>query len=96
MDGWILLAVAALIAAPLIFVKNAEFAGADGLAEAAISEMSPDYKPWFQSLLEPPGPETESLLFALQAAAGAGVIGYGVGFYRGRAVQRKSSEKDAD
>lgn len=76
----ILIALAAIIAiVPLIFLKNAEFAGADGLAEDAVMEIDPDYVPWFDSLIELPSGEIESLLFALQAAIGAGVIGFILG-----------------
>ncbi|WP_340701544.1 energy-coupling factor ABC transporter substrate-binding protein [Brevibacillus borstelensis] len=83
--NWLLiLAVAVLAVVPLLVVKDSEFGGADGAAEEAIMEVAPDYEPWFQPLLEPPGGETESLLFALQAALGAGVIGYAIGLYRGR------------
>lgn len=54
--------------------------------------ISPDYEPWAESLLEPPGGETESLLFCLQAAFGALVIGYGFGYL----VARKNySQKDS-
>lgn len=65
-------------------VTDSEFGGADGQAEEAIGEIAPDYEPWFQSLWEPPGGETESLLFALQAAIGALIIGYVFGFARAR------------
>ncbi len=64
---------------PLITLKNAEFAGADGLAETAITEINPDYEPWFSSLYEPASGEIESLLFAVQAALGAGVAGFILG-----------------
>ena len=64
---------------PLITLKEAEFAGADGLAETAITEINPDYKPWFESLYEPASGEIESLLFALQAAIGSGVVGFVLG-----------------
>lgn len=70
---------------PLVSLKNAEFAGADGLAETAILEVSPDYKPWFSPIFEPASGEIESLLFALQAALGAGVVG----FVLGRITSRK-------
>ena len=40
-------------------------------------------EPWFQPFWEPPGGGTESLLFALQAALGAGFIGYYFGLKRG-------------
>lgn len=63
---------------PLIFVRS-EFAGADGQAEEAITEIAPDYEPWVTPLAEAPGGETESLLFALQAAIGGIVIGFGFG-----------------
>ncbi len=59
--------------------KGGEFAGADDQAEGVIEEMNKDYKPWFNSLWEPPSGEIESLLFASQAALGAGVIGYYIG-----------------
>lgn len=64
---------------PLLTLKNAEFAGADGLAETAITETNPDYKPWFSPVYEPASGEIESLLFALQAAIGAGVMGFILG-----------------
>lgn len=67
--------VIVLAVLPLITLKNAEFAGADGLAETAITEINPDYEPWFSSLYEPASGEIESLLFAVQAALGAGVAG---------------------
>ncbi len=71
--------VIVLAVLPLITLKNAEFAGADGLAETAITEINPDYEPWFSSLYEPASGEIESLLFAVQAALGAGVAGFILG-----------------
>ena len=71
--------VIVLAVLPLITLKNAEFAGADGLAETAITEINPDYGPWFSSLYEPASGEIESLLFAVQAALGAGVAGFILG-----------------
>lgn len=65
---------------PLLFIKDSEFGGSDGAAEAAIVAIDKDYKPWFKSVIEPPGGETESLLFCLQAALGAGVFGFGMGY----------------
>ena len=76
--------VIVLAVVPLLTLKNAEFGGADGQAEEAITELHPAYKPWFTPLWEPPGGEIQSLLFSLQAAIGAGVLGYGLGFLRGR------------
>ncbi|WP_054251642.1 energy-coupling factor ABC transporter substrate-binding protein [Neofamilia massiliensis] len=69
---------------PLMMIKDSEFGGADGQAEEVIAELNPDYEPWFDPIIELPGGETESLLFALQAAIGAGVIGLGFGYFIGR------------
>lgn len=76
--------VIALAIVPLFMNPGSEFGGADGEAEGAILEVAPDYQPWFSPVWEPPGGETESLLFALQAALGAGVIGYYFGVKRGQ------------
>lgn len=90
-NWWIVLAVVALAVLPLIFVKG-EYGGADGEAEAAIIEIQPDYKPWFSSLIELPSGEVESLLFASQAAVGAGIIGYVIGLYKGRKKEREEGK----
>lgn len=80
-----LIALLIIMAAwPLLTLPDAEFAGADGEAEVAITEIREDYEPWFEPLLEPKSGEIESLLFALQAAVGSGVIFYGLGFMVGR------------
>ena len=71
--------VIVLAVLPLITLKNAEFAGADGLAETAITEINPDYEPWFSSLYEPASGEIESLLFFFFSALGAGVAGFILG-----------------
>lgn len=75
----LLVIVTAISVLPLVTLKNAEFAGADGLAENAITEINPDYEPWFSSLYEPASGEIESLLFAVQAAVGAGIVGFILG-----------------
>ncbi|MDD1429250.1 energy-coupling factor ABC transporter substrate-binding protein [Dolichospermum sp. ST_sed9] len=93
LNNWFLiLAVLALAVAPLIFVRNGEFAGSDDKAEKAITEIQPGYKPWFKSFFEPASAEIESLLFASQAALGAGVVGYAIGVYKGRSQQQKREE----
>lgn len=73
-----------LIITPLILNSTAEYGGADGEAESLISEINPNYKPWFNSLYEPPSGEIESLLFSTQAAIGAGIIGYFLGYEKGK------------
>ena len=78
--NWILLLLAiVLIILPLVFNSGAEYGGADDQAEGVISEVQPGYEPWFSSIYEPPSGEIESLLFAVQAALGAGVVGYYLG-----------------
>ncbi|MBE9198253.1 MULTISPECIES: energy-coupling factor ABC transporter substrate-binding protein [unclassified Nodularia (in: cyanobacteria)] len=93
LNNWLLiLAVIILAVAPLIFIRDAEFGGADGEAEAAIGEVQPGYEPWFQPVFEPPSGEVESLLFTSQAALGAGVIGYVIGLYKERDRQQRNKE----
>ena len=89
----LLFIVIILAIVPLLIQKGAEFGGADGQAEEAIGEIAPDYQPWFQALWEPPSGEIESLLFALQAAIGAGFIGYFIGFMRGKNQQVEEKDK---
>lgn len=87
-NGLLILGVLILAIAPLIVVREAEFSGSDGEAEAAIQSANPDYQPWSRPIFEPPSGEIESLLFALQAALGAGTIGYVVGLSRGRQMRQ--------
>ena len=90
----VLLVLCVVIAAiPLLTIHDSEFGGADGQAEEAITENNPDYDPWAESILEPPGGETESLLFALQAAIGSGVIFFGLGYLVARKKYRPSEDQ---
>lgn len=82
----LLLAAAGIVAAPLALRLPGDYAGADGQARDAIEASG--YTPWFEGLWSPPSGEVESLLFALQAAAGAGVLGYVLGRRRGRKDRR--------
>lgn len=79
---------------PLVMQSGAKFSGADDQLSEKISELNPDYKPWFQSLWEPPSGEVESLLFAVQAAIGAGFLGYYFGYYKGRRETMKHEEEE--
>lgn len=95
----VLLALVALIAIlPLVIYSGMGedegfFGGADGAAGTAIEETG--YVPWFNSLWEPPSGEIESLIFALQAAIGAIIIGFILGYYYGRAQERRKIEKES-
>ncbi len=75
--------------------EGAEFAGADGQAMATVTALHPDYQPWFNPLWKPPSSEVESLLFALQAALGSGLLGYYLGLRRGQSRQRQQDQGDA-
>ncbi len=93
LSNWLLLlGVVVLAVAPLVLIKGAEFSGADGQAEDAIKEIQPEYKPWFNPLIELPSGEIESLLFSVQAGAGAGTIGYVIGLYKGRSQHQRNKE----
>lgn len=94
----ILLALVAIIVIIPLVIYNGlgedegYFGGADGAAGEAIEETG--YKPWFSSIWEPPSGEIESLLFALQAAIGAIIIGYVLGYYKGQdSVKNKKTGK---
>ena len=80
----LLLLVVIIAIVPLATIKDSEFGGADDQASEIIESVEPGYEPWADPLFEPPGGETESLLFALQAAIGAGIIGAGFGYFKGR------------
>ena len=65
---------------------NHEWSGADDQPANVINDLTHgSYQPWAHSIWTPPSPEIESLLFALQAAFGAIIIGYFLGYYRGLA-----------
>ncbi|BDG32333.1 energy-coupling factor ABC transporter substrate-binding protein [Parageobacillus thermoglucosidasius] len=81
-----------LTAAPLLFIPHSDFGGTDGQAEKIIQVIAPHYQPWAQTIFEPPGGEVETLLFSVQAAVGAGIIGYIIGVYKGRANKREEAK----
>lgn len=81
----LLLLAVALVAAPMVLKLPGTYTGTDDAARQAIAEHG--YEPWFESLWSPPSKEVESLIFALQAALGAGVLGYVLGVRRGRRGQ---------
>ena len=93
--GLLVLAVVLVVGSVLIGSRRegAEFAGSDGQAMAAVATIQPDYQPWFGFVWEPP-PEIASGLFALQAALGAGALGYYLGYKRGRARRDRADAGD--
>ncbi len=88
-NTFLMVLVALIVIVPLALpLAEAEFGGSDDQAKGVIAEVAPDYKPWFSSIWEPPGGEIESLLFALQAALGTGVLAYYIGLKRGMAKRQ--------
>lgn len=78
-----ILLIILLAAIPLGIVQDTEFGGSDGVGSELVEEIAPDYDSgWISNIWEPPGGETESMLFALQAVAGGVLIGYLFGFKR--------------
>lgn len=79
-----------IFAAQFIYMSSttdAEYGGADGQAEDVIAELTGGtYEPIAEPFWEPPSGEIESLLFGLQAAFGALVIGYFFGYNKGKNV----------
>lgn len=90
----LLLLAAAIAIVPLVIVKNSEFGGADGMAVEVVEEMNEEFQPWFEPIWEPPGRETEGLLFALQAALGSGVIFFCIGYLKGRSEGRNARNSE--
>jgi cobalt/nickel transport protein len=86
----ILIAIIGLLTVffPRMMGMTPEWSGADAAAASKIGEIS-DYKPWFSPLWKPPSGEIETLLFSLQAAIGAGIIGYIAGLYTGRKEKKR-------
>lgn len=74
-------------------MKHGKFEGADDQIEGVITQMDANYKPWFKHIWEPPSGEIESLLFAVQAAIGAGFIGYYIGRKKNGKINNGSCQK---
>ncbi|MFV0459523.1 MAG: energy-coupling factor ABC transporter substrate-binding protein [Actinomycetales bacterium] len=69
--------------------EQASFAGTDSIATDLIASQG--HTSWFDPLLRPGSSEVESGLFALQAALGAGVLGYCLGRLHGRRLRERRS-----
>ncbi len=91
--GTVIVIFAALFLYVAATNTGAEWGGADGEAEVVVEELTGGtYEPWFEPIWEPPSGEIESLLFSLQAAIGAIVIGYFFGYYRGKQSKGQPEE----
>ena len=67
--------------------------GTDDAASEAVEQISPNYEPWFSPVWEPPSGEIESFLFTLQASIGAVVIGFVIGYYKGKKDAEKAEKE---
>ena len=92
----LIVAVVALVVVPLVIRTGSQFGGTDNAAVSEIGSIDPNAKPWFTPLWTPPGPEVESFLFSLQAALGAGFIGYFFGYKRGRSAGNSTAGQKTD
>lgn len=94
--GWLialcLLAAFVVAGISLASAWGQEFGGTDAAVTESIEEDG--YEPWFQPVFSPGSSELESGLFALQAAGGAGVLGFVLGTLRER--RRKQSSEALD
>lgn len=63
------------------------FTGTDSAVTAILEDRG--VEPWFTPIFEPGSGEIESGLFALQAALGAGLLGFALGSLHGRAKGRR-------
>ncbi len=84
--------VLALFAVALLLGSSRGQAGTEafGGIDAAVTEEleASGYEPWFAPLYSPDSGEVESGLFAVQAALGAGLLGYCLGVMRRRSRGR--------
>lgn len=80
--------------------NGSEFGGSDDQGGSVIEEVSDSFDgPWWNGIYgdyEIPA-ETESMLFALQAAIGAIIIGFFIGYvYRGKRDEKNNSKSEKE
>ena len=89
--GFAVIAIAVIAILAYGHANGFGFGGADDAAGGIVGE---DYEPWWSGIwgsYELPG-ETESMLFALQAAIGAIIIGFFIGRYTKNKSEREQGE----
>ena len=87
--GFAIIAILIIVTLAYGATNGFEFGGADDGAKDVVEKVDPGFQPWTKGIwgdYELPS-ETASLLFALQAAIGAIVIGY----FIGRHVSKKAA-----
>jgi cobalt/nickel transport protein len=83
----------ALFVAPFLLNSGAEFSGSDDQGTQLIQQIQSGFKPWMKPIWEPPSTEIQSLLFSVQAALGALIIGYYIGVMRSNTESKVGSKK---
>lgn len=91
----VLAIVVVFVVALAVGLSRGDFGGTDAAATGEIARSDPDYEPWFEGLWSQPGGEVESGLFAMQAALGAGVLGFVLGSLRERRQRRPVAPRAA-
>lgn len=85
----VLLAIVVILFA-IPFVIGGEFNGADVSGGNALEQMG--VTPWFKPIFEPPSGEVETGFFAMQAAIGAFIVAYILGYWAGGNKARKKEK----
>jgi len=95
-------AIALIVVGALAYgaMNDSEFGGADDAGGDIIGDVSDNFEgPWWNGIFgsyELPG-ETESMLFALQAAIGAVIIGFFIGYvYRGKHDAKLNADSEEE
>ncbi len=87
--------VVSLALAPRPTDPDAEaFGGTDAVVTTQLEDAG--HEPWFTPIFAPGSGEIESGLFALQAALGAGVLGFALGNLRGRRAAQAEATASMD
>lgn len=93
----LVVALVALWVIPMLIaprVGEEPFLGTDAQATELVEDTG--YQPWFAPVFSPSG-EVESGLFALQAAVGASVLFYVIGYFHGRSrTERALGRTDSE
>lgn len=80
----LILMILALIILPFTVCNTKNFKGTDDKASSEIKDIDKNYKPWFKGFEILKSEELKSTFFAIQAAIGAGILCYYIGFSRGK------------
>ncbi|MEG1501510.1 MAG: cobalt transport protein CbiN [Clostridiales bacterium] len=83
--NWLLLIIAiAIFIVPFFMYPGMDMPGADDQGADLIGQINSDFEPIMKSIFEPASDQMEGLLFALQTAIGAGVLGFTFGRITGK------------